>query len=104
MVVEMEPSSEVVVKPQVSIIGAAAVNIGSRDDKAAEFGARITIVSIKNIGADYHLQVLGDIPDRPGLHNSGRVVHIVDTAKKYLKQRVQFHLEFSAQVVFPEYK
>ena len=36
---EMKPGLEVVVEPQVSIIRTAAVTVGPRDDKTAEFGA-----------------------------------------------------------------
>ena len=100
----MKPILEVIVKPQVCIIRTAAVNVRSRDDKSTEFGTGITISAPKNIGADSHFQVLSNIPDRPGLQDSGRVMHIVDAAKKYLKQRVQFYLDFSAQIVFAKDK
>jgi hypothetical protein len=100
----MEPILEVVVKPQISIIWTATANIGSRDDKAAEFGAGVAVIAVKNIGADFHFQILGHTPDRPGLQDSGRVVHVVYAGEKYLKQRMQLHLDLSADVVFPEYK
>ena len=51
----MKPILEVVVKPQVSTIRAAAADVGARDDKTAEFGAGIAVIAIKNIGADFHL-------------------------------------------------
>jgi hypothetical protein len=82
MVVETAPGLEVIVKPQVRIIRAAAVNVGARDDKPAEFGAGIAVIAVKNIGADFHFQVLGHIPDRTGLYNSGRVLDIVDAGEK----------------------
>ncbi len=69
---------KIIIEPQISIIRAAAVDVGSRDDKAAEFGARIAVVAVKNIGADFHVQVLGDVPDGPGLQDSGRIFDIVD--------------------------
>ena len=56
----------------------AAVDVGSRDDKATEFRARIAVSAVKNIGADFYIQVLGDIPDGPGLQDSGRIFDIVD--------------------------
>ena len=98
----MKPKLEVIVKPQVNIIRTATVNAGLRDDETAEFGAGVAVIAVKNIGADFHLQILGHIPDRPGLQNSGRVLDIVDAGKKYLKQWMQFQLDFSAQVVFAQ--
>ena len=80
------------------------MNVGSRDDKAAEFGAGVAVIAVKNIGTDFHFQVLGDIPDRPRLQDPGGIVHIVDVGKKYFEKRMQFHLDFSAQVVFAQYK
>jgi hypothetical protein len=63
----MKPILKVIVKPQISIIRTAAVDIGTRDDKSAKFRAGITVIAIKKIGADFHVQILDDIPDRPGL-------------------------------------
>ena len=100
--IQQKIALEIIVEPQISIIGTAAVDVGSRDDKAAEFGARITVVAIKNIGADYHLQVLSHVPDRTGLQDSGWILNIVDAGKKYLEQWMQFHLDFGAQVVFAQ--
>ena len=100
----MKPILEVVVKPQVSTIWTAAVNVGARDDKTAEFGAGIAVISVKYIRADFHLQILGHVPHRPGLQDSGRIVHIVDAGEKYLKQRMQLQLDFSAQIVFAKHK
>lgn len=93
---------EVIVKPQVGTVGAAAVNIGSRNDEAAEFRAGIAVVAVKNIGAEFQVQVLSDAPDRPRLQDSGRILHIVDGGKKHLKQRVQLYLDFGAQVMLAE--
>ena len=56
----------------------AAVDVGSRDDKSAEFRARIAVVAVKDIGTDFYVQVLSDIPDGPGLQDSGRIFDIVD--------------------------
>ena len=101
-----EPNTllKIIIEPQISIIRAATVNVGSRDDKSAEFGARIAVVAVKKIGANFYVYVLGDIPDGPGLQNSGRIFDIVDAGQKNFKQRVQFNLDFSAQIVFGQHK
>ena len=95
-----ERKLEVIIKPKIHTIWTAAADVGSRDDKAAEFGARVAVVAVKNIGAHFQLQILGQIPNRPGLQDSGWVLHIVDGAQKYLEQGMQLQLDFSAQVVF----
>jgi len=69
---------KIIIEPQISIMRTAAVDVGARDDKAAEFGAGIAVVAVKNIGADFYVQVLSDIPDGPGLQDSGRIFDIVD--------------------------
>ena len=70
--------SKVVIKPQVGAVRAAAVDVCARDDESAEFGAGIAVVAPEDVGTDFHVQVLSNIPDRPGLQNSGRVFEVVD--------------------------
>ena len=73
---------KIVVKPQVGIVWTAAVNVGARDDKTAEFGAGAAVIAVKNIGTDFHLQILTHIPYRPGLQYSGGILYVVDAGKK----------------------
>ena len=69
------------------------MNVCTGDDKTAEFGAGVSVVAVKNIGADFHLQILGHIPDRPGLPNSGGIVHMVAAVKKNLfKQNLALNI------------
>ena len=74
----MKQILEVVVKPQVGAVRAATVDFGARDDESAEFGAGIAVVAPEDIGTDFHVQILGNIPDRTGLQDSGRIFEIVD--------------------------
>jgi hypothetical protein len=43
----------------------AAVDIGSRDDKSAEFRARIAVVTVKDIGTDFLSPSFGRYSRRP---------------------------------------
>ena len=69
---------EVVVKPQICIIWTAAVDVCTRNDESAKLGARVTVIAIKDIGSDFHVQILSDVPGRPGLQYSGRISDVVD--------------------------
>ena len=74
----MKPILEVIVEPQVSTIRTATVDVGTWNDKSAKFGAGLAVIAPKYIGTDYHVQVLGDIPDRSRLQESGRILDIID--------------------------
>jgi hypothetical protein len=88
-------SLEEVGQPKECAIRWLIEKIGARYLVSAVFGARSAIIYVT---PESHLDILGYIPDSPGLNYSRRIGQIIDHGQKDIEQRVQFHLDFTGQV------